>query len=210
MKQSSWTFHVPTALHDKVMNKALSETVYPLASTEIDLESEDDVEYIKDYQTQVNNDNLSVMKSVKGGALRGQNVQFDEKKMAEFESMERQEYRYKVQPTRIVAQVDVKGEATPEKIAEALKMIRAAVESDGKKLFNKNDVQLRGKNLDIDPSMGEGVGGGIINDKNQPPLLGLQLWGSKACFNMMGEPAMAIYEMQYSYRRTVVKVELIM
>ena len=73
MKQSSWTFHVPTALQDKVMNKALSQTVFPLKNTEIDLESEDDIEYIKDYQTQVNNDNLSVMKSVKGGAIRGQN-----------------------------------------------------------------------------------------------------------------------------------------
>ena len=205
MKQSSWTFHVPTALHDKVMSKALSETVYPLKSTEIDLESEDDVEYIKDYQSQVNDDNLNVMNSVKKGALRGQNVQFDEQKMAEFESMERQEYRYKVQPSRIVAQVDVKGEATPEKIAEALKMIRNAVESDGKKLFNKKNVTLRGKNLDVG-STGEG----ITNDKNQQPLLGLQLWGSKACFNMIGEPAMAIYEMQYSYRRTAVQVELIM
>ena len=126
--------------------------------------------------------------------------------MAEFESMESHEYQYKIQPRRIVAQVDVKGEATPEKIAEALKMIRAAVESDGKKLFNKSsEVKLRGKNLDAGLMGGKGEGG-----ENQQPLLGLQLWGSKACFNMQGEPAMAIYEMQYSYRRTAVQVELIM
>ena len=40
------------------------------------------------------------------------------------------------------------------------------------------------------------------------PLLGLQLWSCKACFNMKGEPAMAVYEMQYGYRLTTVQVEL--
>jgi hypothetical protein len=38
--------------------------------------------------------------------------------------------------------------------------------------------------------------------------LGLQLWNSKACFNMKAEPVMAIYEMQYGYRLTRVHVEL--
>jgi hypothetical protein len=91
--------------------------------------------------------------------------------------------------------VDVTGEATPEKISEALKQIRAAVAADGGKVLGK-EVRLRNRSFD-EPS----------TDPAQP-LLGLQLWSCKACFNMKGEPAMAVYEMQYGYRKTTVQVEL--
>lgn len=40
------------------------------------------------------------------------------------------------------------------------------------------------------------------------PLVGLQMWYAKGCFNMQGEPAMTIYEMQYTSRLTKVHVEL--
>lgn len=37
---------------------------------------------------------------------------------------------------------------------------------------------------------------------------GLQLWGTKACFNTKAEPAMAIYEIQYDKRVTTVFIEI--
>ena len=43
-----------------------------------------------------------------------------------------------------------------------------------------------------------------INDA----VFGLLLWGTKACFNLRAEPAMAIYEMQYDQRVTTVFVEV--
>lgn len=194
MKRSSWFYHVPTALQHEVMDRARAETVFPL----LDLdgpEEEDDEEYVKDYQTQTTDENLNVMNCVKGGAARGENVQFDADMMRDFEAKEKKEYRYLLQPKRVVAQVEVTGEATPEKISEALKLIRAAVASDGRKVFGK-EVRMRNKSFD-----------GSSSDPTQP-LLGLQLWSCKACFNMKGEPAMAVYEMQYGYRLTTVQVEL--
>ena len=39
-------------------------------------------------------------------------------------------------------------------------------------------------------------------------VFGLLLLGTKACFNLKAEPAMAIYEMQYDQRVTTVFVEV--
>ena len=195
-KRSSWIFHVPTSLQESIMDKARAETVFSLIDGDLaDDDEGENPEAKLDYQTQLSNDNINVMKCVTAGALRGQNVEFDNEMMRDFESKEKKEYLYKIQPARIIAQVDIKGEADPERINEALKLIRAAVESDGRKIFNK-DVRMRSR--DFDGSSGE----------NSAPLLGLQLWHSKACFNMAAEPVMAIYEMQYGYRLTRVHVEL--
>ena len=40
------------------------------------------------------------------------------------------------------------------------------------------------------------------------PKLGFQLWSCKGGFNSKAEPAMAVYELQYKYRRTTLFVEL--
>ena len=41
------------------------------------------------------------------------------------------------------------------------------------------------------------------------PVVGFQMYSTKACFNMQGEPAMAIYEIQFDRRETNVQVELL-
>lgn len=195
-KRSSWIYHVPTSLQEGIMDKARAETVFSLNSDEDSLDDDEgeNPEAKLDYQTQLSNDNINVMKCVTAGALRGQQIEFDGDMMRDFEAKEKKEYLYKIQPKRIIAQVDIQGEADPERINDALKLIRAAVESDGKKIF-KREVAMRSR--DLDGTSGDGA-----------PLLGLQLWHSKACFNMAAEPVMAIYEMQYGYRLTRVHVEL--
>ena len=199
MKRSSWIYHVPTSLQEQIMDKARAETIFSLSDDE---ETDDDEgenpEAKLDYQTQLSNDNINVMKCVTGGALRGQNIEFDGAMMRDFESKEKKEYLYKIQPKRIIAQVDIQGEADPDRITEALQLIRAAVKSDGKRIFNR-EVRMRSRDYD---------GVNSPTDDTAAPLLGLQLWHSKACFNMKAEPVMAIYEMQYGYRLTRVHVEL--
>jgi hypothetical protein len=199
MKRSSWIYHVPTSLHEQIMDDARAETVFSLSDEDsTDDDEGENPEAKLDYQTQLSNDNINVMKCVTAGALRGQNIEFDGAMMRDFESKEKKEYLYKIQPKRFIAQVDIQGEADTERIAEALKQIRAAVASDGKKVF-KRDVRMRCREYDGDSA---------AQGESAAPLLGLQLWHAKACFNMKAEPVMAIYEMQYGYRLTRVHVEL--
>ena len=207
-KQSTWTYHVPTALQAQVMERARSGLAVAL-ETETDGESDDDVEYVKDYQSQLGDENINIMASVKAGALRGEKTQFDAALMREFEEKERRSYRYKIQPARVVAQTDVVGEATPEKIAAALRAIKTAVTTEGRRALGR-EVRMRSRDLNSTTAATAATAtatGAAVGDDGQP-LLGLQLWGCKACFNMQGEPAMAVYEMQYGYRRTTVMVEL--
>jgi hypothetical protein len=198
MKRSSWIYHVPTSLQEQIMDKARAETVFTIKDDDIEDDDEgENPEAKQDYQTQLSNDNINVMKCVTGGALRGKDIEFDQDMMKDFESWETKEYLYKIQPKRIIAQVDIQGEADPSRISAALQLIREAVASDGKKIFQK-DVKLKSNIFDSNKSAAE----------NSVPLLGLQLWNSKACFNMKAEPVMAIYEMQYGYRLTRVHVEI--
>jgi hypothetical protein len=206
-KQSTWTYHVPTALQAQVMERARSGEVVAL-ETELDGESDDDVEYVKDYQSQLGDENINIMASVKAGALRGEKTQFDTALMREFEEKERRSYRYKIQPARVVAQTDVVGEATPEKIAAALRAIKTAVTTEGRKALGR-EVRMRSKDLNsTTAAAATAAATAAAGGDDGQALLGLQLWGCKACFNMKGEPAMAVYEMQYGYRRTTVMVEL--
>ena len=199
MKRSSWIYHVPTSLQEQIMDKARAETIFVLKDEdETDDDEGENPEAKLDYQTQLSNDNINVMKCVTAGALRGQNIEFDGAMMRDFESKEKKEYLYKIVPKRVIAQVDILGEADPDRITEALQLIRAAVKSDGNRIFNRA-VRMRSRDYD-------GVESSTAD--NTAPLLGLQLWHSKACFNMNAEPVMAIYEMQYGYRLTRVHVEL--
>jgi hypothetical protein len=211
MKRSSWIYHVPTSLQHKVFEKALEGASYPIDDDEGATvpEGADDTEPVTDYKMEMQSTN--VMKSVTGGVLRGQNAVINEAALAEFLSKEKKEYMYKIQPRRVVAQVDVRGEAKPEKIAAALKEIRSAVEAEGKRILGR-DCRLRSRNFDEPVVMNASSGGGKDGDrKSGSPddvLLGLQLWNIKACFNQKAEPAMAIYEIQYSSRLTRVHVEV--
>jgi hypothetical protein len=196
MKRSSWIFHVPTVLQEKVLEQAKSGQLNTITDVVDGMEGPDDIEPKEELKVEMQN--VNVMKSITAGALRGQNVKVDEVALADFLAKEKKEYMYKILPPRKVAQIDIKGEAKPEKIAAALKEIRAAVESEGKNIFGR-PVKLRSRNLD-DSSRDAG--------KDDAPLLGLQLHNVKGCFNYKAEPAMAIYEMQYGYRLTRVHVEL--
>eukprot|EP00596_Hydrurales_sp_CCMP1899_P003913 CAMPEP_0119038996 /NCGR_PEP_ID=MMETSP1177-20130426/8232_1 /TAXON_ID=2985 /ORGANISM="Ochromonas sp, Strain CCMP1899" /LENGTH=447 /DNA_ID=CAMNT_0007002287 /DNA_START=264 /DNA_END=1607 /DNA_ORIENTATION=- len=198
MKRSSWIYHVPTSLQEQIMDKARAETVFKIKDDDIEDDDEgENPEEKQDYQTQLSNENINVMKCITGGALRAKDIEFDLDMMKDFESWESKEYLYKIQPKRMIAQVDIQGEADPARISAALQQIREAVASDGSRIFQK-DVKLKSNIFDSNKSAAE----------NSAPLLGLQLWNSKACFNMKAEPVMAIYEMQYGYRLTRVHVEL--
>ena len=206
MKTSSWILHVPTALQQKVFEEALSERKYDI--TDIDnFEDEDADDLVDEVDFQASLENLSVMKSITGGVLRG-NYTLDENKLVEFAENEKIEYFYRILPKRIVAQLDIFGEATPERISKGVQVIKKAIESKGSVLLRrpflikpsatKNEGEL---NL---PSIDEDVASGIIEGSN----IGLQLHYVKGCFNMMGVPAMAIYESQYAFRHTRVFLEL--
>ena len=58
-------------------------------------------------------------------------------------------------------------------------------------------------------SSGSSISSTTTNPKNiNDAVFGLLLWGTKACFNLKAEPAMAIYEMQYDQQVTTVFVEI--
>ena len=192
-KRSSWILHVPTHLQSKIYAQALKETVYPISDDEEE-ESADDLVDEVDYQ--VGQENSNIMKSATGGAFRG-NVTFDEELMRDFESKERKEYVYRILPKRIIAQVDVRGEAAPEKISAALAEIKDVVREHSQRVLGRSGVKMRMRDFDAEAGV-EGV-----------PLLGLQLWSCKACFNEQAQPAMGAYELQYNSRLTRVFVELV-
>jgi hypothetical protein len=191
MKRTSWILHVPTSLHEKVFDKALQSTLVPII--EIEEDGEDDFVEEKDYV--VGLENLNVRRDSTGGALRG-DVPLDEELMKDFESKEKKEYFYRILPRRLIASIDINGDASAEKISLALKELKEVVLRDGARVLGKR-VVMRMRDLDALPGV-DGV-----------PLLGLQLWGCKACFNGQAEPAMGVYELQYSSRVTRVFVELI-
>ena len=73
-------------------------------------------------------DNISVMKSVTGGKLRGdfdRNIEVVE----EFISKERVEYCYRTLPRRVMAQRRLSGDVTPEKVRNAVEEIKMAVQT---------------------------------------------------------------------------------
>eukprot|EP00597_Dinobryon_sp_UTEXLB2267_P005256 CAMPEP_0170079326 /NCGR_PEP_ID=MMETSP0019_2-20121128/15736_1 /TAXON_ID=98059 /ORGANISM="Dinobryon sp., Strain UTEXLB2267" /LENGTH=527 /DNA_ID=CAMNT_0010292729 /DNA_START=160 /DNA_END=1743 /DNA_ORIENTATION=- len=213
MKRSSWLLHVPTALQSQVMQAALSSQSQPIyteslleayekesrnedktgsnidvsnagAATSITPAIAEEVDEVDEVDYQVGYENLSIMRGVTGGALRGR-VNVDKDSLREFEAKERKAYRYTLQPKRKIAAVDLQGDVDAERIAKALSTIRSS------------------------GYLQKGGGYRVKQEGNEEEtVFGLQLWGTKACFNLKGQPAMAIYEMQYDYRVTTVFLEL--
>ena len=194
MKQTSWILHVPTSLQAKVLDRAISGKVFSIAAENNgDEEEQDDLVDQTDYV--VGLENVNIMKSATGGVLRG-NVPLNESVVRDFEAKERKEYLYRILPRRLVAEVGIYGEASPEKISAALAEIKETVVRDAERVIGRR-VKMRQRDLGSKPQLGGS------------PLLGLQLWGCKACFNPRGEPAMGVYELQYGSRLTKVFVELV-
>lgn len=164
-------------------------------------EGEDDETYESDAQVGIsdeklsNLENVSIMKSVTGGVQRG-DYDEDQELMREFVAFERLSRRYKALPRRLMAQVKVTGEVTPEKVREAVEMIKSAISSPS--LQGTLPPVPAGKKYALQ----------LRSDGSANPLVGFQMFGSKACFNLRGQPAMAIYEIQYDKRVTNVQVEL--
>lgn len=199
-KVSTWLFHVPTSMHQHVWDKALAQTVFPIAKEKRGAsEGFDDKVEAADYQVgaTIFKENISIMKSVTNGALRG-NVDIDYNILREFEESEKKEYYYKISPKRYVAEVSISGEVTQEKISDALKTIKSVVLEHGSRVLGRT-VNMRSRDLLTQPPSVD----------NESPMVGLQLWNCKGCFNGKGEPAMAIYEIQYGIGSTKVYVELL-
>eukprot|EP01038_Epipyxis_sp_PR26KG_P010024 gene10024-13480_t len=195
MKRTSWVFHVPSHLHNTVFDKAKQQIKTKLANVNDEFTGEDDLVDEIDYL--VGLENMSTMKEVKAGAVRGGDFELNTELMAEFEAKESKEYIYRILPKRIVVQIDVKGELDTKKISEALTSIKAAVKSNGPSILRKKNVQIKSKYYDSD-----------LPDIELSPLVGLQLHYCKGCFNSKAEPAMAIYEMQYNVQLAKVFLEL--
>ena len=192
MKQTSWILHVPTSLQTKVLDLAISGKVFPISDNRDEVEEEDDLVDQTDYV--VGLENVNIMKSATGGILRA-NVPLNATVIRDFEAKERKEYLYRILPRRLVAEVGITGEATPEKISAALSELKETVVRDAERVIGRR-VMMRQRDLGSKPQLGGS------------PQLGLQLWGCKACFNARGEPAMGVYELQYGSRLTKVFVEL--
>eukprot|EP01041_Mallomonas_annulata_P003813 gene3813-7595_t len=198
MKRSSWIFHIPTALQSSILNKAKESHKIKIANSMGEAEGEDDLVDILDYQ--VGLENLDLMKRVTAGATRG-DFDLNKSLLEEFSASENKEYSYKILPKRIIAQMDIFGDANSEKISEAIKLIKETIVTKGSSLLNKPVKIMQSSSI-----FQGNTDGGNEGDLNQ---LGLQLCNIKGCFNMKAEPAMAIYEMQYKQRLTRVFLETI-
>lgn len=191
MKNSTWCYHVPTSLQTaELVAKAREGRFIDLLSTS-EASSEDDLQEEVDYQTGI--DNVSLMKGLTQGALRGA-VELDEELVREFISKEVKQFRYVFRPRRYTASVDVYGEPTSEKISNALKRIKEAVPVQGLRLSEGGGALVR-------PRL-------AVPGDYDSVVLGLEHHHCKAAFNPGGEPAMAVYEIQYGWRLSKVFVEL--
>jgi len=151
---------------------------------------------------------INLMKSVTNGAVRGAGLRFDETKVKEFLAAEKTEILHRVLPRRVLAQVELKGEATPARISQAIGEIRSACNSmfaqgqEGAALSGLNTLgrgPLRMKKRSLDS----------YSNPDYSPQVGLLVDNCKACFNGRGQLAMAAYEIQFGLKRTIVQVELI-
>ena len=98
------------------------------------------------------------------------------------------------------------GELDTQKISKALGEIKNSP------IFSTLKYRVKSGNIggSSDSSKsGSSISSTTTNPKNiNDAVFGLLLWGTKACFNLKAEPAMAIYEMQYDQQVTTVFVEI--
>ena len=209
-KQTTWSFTVPSCVHPEIIQVASNEEIFPCQMDAVEEEENEDVNDVADYETGV--DSVGVMKSVTGGAARGQ-FQYDKNEISNFKKNEIREYRYRIQPPRVVAMTEFKGEATPTKISDSLKSIRTTIGSAG---INSSSRVRRSYpwgslSTKLSPSPSTDIDIDIdteSNDKISCEAIGLRLTNVKSCFNAKGEPSMAVYVMQYNDEKTQVFLEV--
>ena len=199
-KQSTWSYTVPTCVHPQIIEAARKEEIFSCQMDPIEEEEIEDVNDIADYETGVNS--IGVMKSVTGGAARGQ-FQYDKNEISSFKKNEIREYRYRIQPPRVVAMTEFKGEATPSKISDSLKNIRTAIASSGSSSSSSSSVRRTYPWGSLSNKLSTDS-----NDRVSCEAIGLRLTNVKSCFNIKGEPSMAVYVMQYNDEKTQVFLEV--
>jgi hypothetical protein len=201
MKKSSWIYHVPTSLQEKIIDKI--SICFPINDIENVIEESDDTVDEVDFETTIQDKGL--MKSVTAGTLRG-NITYDEVKITEYEKFLTKDYEYKFLSKRILAQTDIYGEIDLKKINDAISLIKKAVATQGKILFG-NNIRIINRDTDLESKIiSKMINSPSIDECN--PKVGLQLWDCKGCFNPNGEPAMAVYEIQFDSKLTKIFVEL--
>lgn len=240
-KMSTWRFHVPTALQSVLAEKIRynwsqvdeGDTLLQLADNDADKglpekaqqeEREEETEagsLSEDRVIVSGKENLSLLQSVKNGAMRGvlpttvkSNMNFlSKEEMIDFEANQHVRRSLQVEPERIVAAVDIRGEIDANKINQALKMINQAVNAApcNTRYRIKKQQQQQPAAMDDDALTSE-IKSLFPNDcssiRNVQSLFGLRLGATKMCFDHTGEPAMAVYELQYGWRLFTVTVDL--
>jgi hypothetical protein len=201
IKQTTWALAVPSVLQSKIWEHAKNREVFPIPQ-ECRLAQTDD----KDANTEADYiakiDNFSVMKGSTMGFQRG-DFDYDIETMKAFEENEYREYRYRIQSARRIISTDIKGDVSPQKIDEALKLIRASIATGEAQAVFKSEKPLRVKE---ETPWGRLKEDAIEGDKSE--ALGFQLWNTKSCFNSQAEPSIAVYEMQYNNEVTKIFLEV--
>eukprot|EP01035_Chromulina_nebulosa_P020548 gene20548-26649_t len=201
MKRSIWQFSVPSSCLDQIINsKTLNsetEIVYndmgrgELILDDYETSKEQEEASVKpDYVTGFDNmENANLMKRVTRLADRGKEIEFNDELLDEFDKYEKKSYSYKVEPKRFIATVDISGDVTSEKLSKAIKTIKSSINENT--IINVNSYRLK-----------------LSENALKDNVVGLSLGYVKVCFNSNGEPAMAVYEMQYNSRVTNVYLDL--
>jgi hypothetical protein len=204
-KLSKWIFHVPTALQSKVLDAVrlggitLQQEDSLLDGAEITADTstltDADVEVETDYVTpSFIPQPGKLMSGLTGGVWRG-NFTINETFIREYEQSQRMHTQYTHLPRRTIAAVDLTGEVSIEKINQALNKVKTVLDSGRMKVNGK----LYRQKQDISRS-------NMYSQYNTQ--FGLQLFGTKLGFNNKGQPGIAIYEIQYGFRRTRLFLEI--
>lgn len=181
MKKTTWSFVVPSTLNDFVLENKVLNQINNFSSSEVDddeLIENEDPSIKPDYV--IGLENANIMKSIRNGYQRGVDIEFDEQLIDEFRNFESCTVQYRFRPSKLVASIDIQGELDSSKISENLKKLKVTLNSQNEYSIKK-----------------------AVSDS-----INLQLNNIKLCFNKNAEPAMAIYEMQYSYSKTRLLIEV--
>lgn len=218
-RQSAWRLTVPSALQPDLVAAAKLAGPGQAIVTASQLEEDEegvgvgvegkqkelptekaDEEEMDEVDYQVGYENLSVLRSATGGVLRGRRTTGPEAERAlrDFEQKERKSFRFNMLPRRTVLAVDLQGDVDADKIGQALRTIQASA------LYRK----MKEAGTSSSSTASSPTSSSSPSSIPSPPEFGLLLWGTKAGFDRNGLPAMAVYEMQYSYRTTTVFLEL--
>lgn len=177
----------------EITNQTLDTNDRPIEGEEDD-GTEELEKKLEKLTTVINSENLSVMDSLKGGALRGDYI-LDVEYAKEYESNQEVYAKFKRIPKRIIASVEIPGEVTAEKVSQYYKTLTETLRETTVQVGNKRyEVQKR---LSSEES-----------DDEPLPDFSLLLNEVRSCWNVKGELGMAYYDTHFNLARTKLFVEL--